>query len=314
METYNECRLCPRNCGVNRSLKKGYCQVTAQVRVALTALHYGEEPPLAGAGGSGTIFFSGCQLRCPFCQNWQISRGDHGREITIQKLASLMLQLQQAGAANINLVTGTPFIPAIAAALKDARINGLTVPAVWNSGGYEEVNMLRLLKDDVRIYLPDLKTLNKTSGQQLYAAGDYAEKTLAMLNYLLDNFPLQWNGALLRQGVIIRHLVLPGYLAETAAVLAWFARHAKGRALLSLLTQYTPVAIPGEQRVIPQRSLNRTEEEELIAMLKRYDIEEGFFQDLINDCSWLPDFNKPNPFAGELARTLWPGDCEEAEC
>jgi len=271
--------------------------------LATAALHFGEEPPLTPTGGSGAFFFANCQLNCPFCQNYQISHFGMGKKIDVNQLVDLMLTMQQLEADNINLVSATPYLPSIITAIKEARGQGLILPIVWNSGGYEEVSSLKLLADEVKIYLPDLKTLNTLTAKTLYK-DDYVAKALESLHYLAANFPLIYENGLLKQGVILRHLALPAKLEETEEVIAYFAKYFKDKILLSLLTQYTPVVIPGEGRLIPNRCLNKNEEQKLIKLLQKYDINEGFFQDLVLG-DWLPNFKENKSFKGNLAKTIW---------
>lgn len=300
------CRLCPRSCLTDRSVKLGFCRQSGQMKLASAVLHFGEEPPLAGSGGSGAFFFSGCQLRCPFCQNWQISQAGHGKAIGVEVLADLFVKAQSLGAANINLVSATPHAPSVAAALRLAKEKGLATPALWNTGGYEEKALLASIADVISLWLPDLKTLNSASAVRLYRAKHYVEKAPQAILWMAENYPLVYEGPLLRQGVIMRHLILPGRLNETYEVLAWFAKHLKGKALLSLLTQYTPVKIPNETREIPQRFLSQKENEAVLAMLDQLGIDEGFFQDLEPSSAWLPDFFQKKPFSEKLARSIWP--------
>jgi putative pyruvate formate lyase activating enzyme len=288
---------------------------------------------VTGIGGSGTIFVTGCTLGCKFCQNWQISQKGMGRKISLDEFARICLYLQNAGAENINIVTGSHVIPSIAAGVKLARKEGLFIPILWNSSSYENVSALELLKHTVSVYLPDLKTLDSDISARYFNAEDYPETTTKAILKMMDMQNLRFgkprtktslgktisrpdemnHETLIQSGVIIRHLVLPDHLESTRKVLHWFAEHAQGRALLSLMMQYTPVytndqlAMSNEQKneIIPDRYVNEKEYEIVTNWLEEYGIDDGFYQELVPDNDWLPDFNRHNPFSSELSRTLW---------
>ena len=241
-ESYARCLQCPRACGVNRAAgKTGFCGESAELRIALACLHFGEEPLITVRGGSGTIFFTGCNLRCAFCQNYQISQQGMGAAVSTAEFADICLRLQEAGAENINLVTGSHHIPAIAAGLTQARSRGLTIPACWNASGYDSVEELKKLEGLVTVWLPDFKTLSSPLAQQLCAAADYPQRAKEALLWMIAHNPLHIEKDKLLQGVIIRHLFLPGRFAETADVLDWLKANADGKAIISLMSQYTPV-------------------------------------------------------------------------
>ncbi len=335
---YSSCRLCPRNCGVNRlDGVTGYCGETADLNIAAASIHRGEEPPVTGHGGSGTIFVSGCTLGCAFCQNWQISQKGMGRIITLDEFSRISLELQHAGAENINIVTGSHLIPSIAAGLELARKQGLFIPVLWNSSSYENVSALELLKETVSVYLPDLKTLDSGISKHYFNADDYPETAEKAVIKMMDFQKLRFgkprtknalgkalsppheinHETVIQSGVIIRHLVLPGHLESTRNVLHWFAEHAQGRALLSLMMQYTPVSQNGEpgagnndQRTpdndaISNRYVEEREYERVLGWLEEYGIDDGFYQELVPSSDWLPDFNRHNPFSSELSQTIW---------
>ena len=307
---YQACGLCPRNCGVDRLAgARGFCGETAALRIASAGIHRGEEPLVTGSGGSGTIFVSGCNLRCRFCQNWQISRAGLGREVGEDELVRICIALQEAGAENINLVTGSHAAPALVSGVRAARRRGLRIPVLWNSSAYESPGTLDLLKSTVDVYLPDLKTLDPALSAALFHAPDYPETAQGAIGKMLEFRPLRYNPAgVLVSGVIIRHLALPGLLDSTGEVLRWFARHARGRALLSLMTQYTPPgeAVAGEapDPAVPERFISKEEYDTLLQWLEDLDIAEGFYQELVPDRNWLPNFTRPNPFQPELSTPL----------
>lgn len=286
--------------------------------LACATRHYGEEPPLIGAdeggGGSGTLFFSGCSLRCGFCQNRQLSRSEVGREISQAEFVEICLELQRRGAENINLVSATPFIPSLEAGVAAARAAGLRLPVVWNSSGYELPETVERLAGFVNSFLPDLKLLNPELSGRLFAAADYPERATAAVKRMTE----------LRPGSIIRHLVLPGLLHETRRVLEWFAHEVKEHALLSLMVQF---AVPepsgrtdGGSRVqgpnpgsawrrgvsaLENRPLTAVEYERLLQWLDELEIDEGFIQEPGDEELWWPDFSRHNPFPPEHSKVVW---------
>jgi putative pyruvate formate lyase activating enzyme len=299
----------------------GYCGETSQLRLAFAGLHRGEEPPLSGEKGSGTVFVAGCNLRCNFCQNWQISGGSvagkHsgngrplGKVVSADEFAGICLELQSRGAENINIVTGSHAIPAIVQGLDAAKSIGLNIPILWNSSGYESPVTLELLGNHIDTYLPDLKTLDKTLATRFFNAPDYPDAVVQSILKMIKN----------SRRVIIRHLILPGYLESTRSVLRWFAETAmEGGALLSLMSQYTPIIGNGEwgggnaalgsgdleKDVSPRRFLSKREYDTVIGWLDEFDIEDGFCQELLAGSDWLPDFTRPNPFSSELSVPVW---------
>lgn len=236
------CTLCPRACGADRTRGRGLCGGGDTPRLARAALHHWEEPCISGERGSGTVFFSGCPLRCCFCQNGAISEGNFGADITTQRLADIFLQLQSQGAHNINLVTGTHYIPWIVEAVRLAR-PALTLPIVYNSGGYETVEALRLLAGTVDVYLPDLKYHSPALSARYSAAPDYFERaSLAILEMYRQTGPAQLGpDGLLKKGLVVRHMVLPGQWRDSLAILDWLAANLPmEEVLMSLMCQYTP--------------------------------------------------------------------------
>jgi putative pyruvate formate lyase activating enzyme len=305
-DPYAPCLLCPRACAVDRtSGETGVCGETRAMRAACACLHFGEEPPVTGTGGSGVVFFTGCTLRCRACQNAQLSRDGFGAELSMDDLSGLFLRLQREGAENVNAVTGTHFLPGILEAWQAARARGLVIPLVWNSSGYETVNAVRKLGPHVAFFLPDLKTLDPTLADCWFKEPEYPRIAAAALHAMAEVRPLERGpDGLPTRGVIVRHLVLPGRLESTREVLAWFSKHLAGRALLSLMSQYTP--IPGRQLEPPfDRGLTRGEWEAALEALEELGIEDGFVQDLEPGTDWLPDFTRERPFSAERARMVW---------
>jgi putative pyruvate formate lyase activating enzyme len=304
-DPYRSCTLCPRACRTDRvGGREGPCGETAALRAACACLHFGEEPPITGSGGSGTVFFTGCTLRCGFCQNWQTSSCSAGAELTGEELTRIFLLLQSRGAENVNIVTGTQFLPGILGALDGARSRGLSIPMVWNSSGYETREAVETLAPAVSFFLPDLKTLDPVLAREHLHAADYPRHAAGALLAMAELKPLAWDGETPVAGTIVRHLVLPGCLEQTREVLAWFRENLYGRALLSLMFQYTP--IPGRPLPPPfDRMTSRAEYEGAVGMLEDLGIDDGFCQGPVPDASWLPDFERPKPFSSELSRMVW---------
>jgi len=299
---YRNCRLCPRDCRVDRAAgREGYCGEGARARLAWAGLHRGEEPPLVGEHGSGTVFFTGCTLRCSFCQNRQISREGMGRDVTGLELADIFLALQREGAANVNLVTGTPFLPSIEAALAEARGRGLSLPVVWNSSGYETAAAVERLARFVDVFLPDLKTLDAEVARRYFRAADYPEVAARAVRAMAEAAPVEWDGDGLRRGMILRHLVLPGHLEASRAVLEFYNEHLREKALLSLMVQYIPPC-PGAE---PAGRISEADYGRVLDWLDELGIEEGFLQDLDAESPWIPDFARANPFPPGFGRPVW---------
>lgn len=270
------CTLCPRACGVDRTRQTGYCSMPAQAVVARAALHYGEEPVIGGKQGSGAIFFAGCSLKCVYCQNFALSRGEIGREIGAQRLAQIFQELEAQGAKNIDLVNPSHFAPAVREALAIYRPR---VPVVWNSSGYESVESIREMEGLVDIYLPDMKYMTSAVSGRFSGAPDYfahASKTLREMARQTGRAVIGEDG-LMKRGMIVRHLVLPGHIDESRKVLVWI-RRALPDAWLSLMAQYTPF---GEAWRYPplDRMLTPEEYEQAVGIAEALGFENGFFQE-----------------------------------
>jgi putative pyruvate formate lyase activating enzyme len=253
--TYLRCNLCPRMCGVDRTTVTGFCGCGSRIKVARAALHYWEEPCISGERGSGTVFFSGCTLRCRYCQNSKISLGGFGKEITPERLARIFLELQDKGAHNINLVTPTQFLLPVIEALDIARPE-LGIPVVYNCGGYERAETVRALKGYVDIFLPDIKYCSSDLSCRYSLAPDYFEVACCAVSEMVKQSgpPVFGNDGMLRSGVIVRHMVLPGQRHDSMKILEWLAEALpRDGFLISLMSQYTPYAADGDYPELNRR-------------------------------------------------------------
>lgn len=276
------CTLCPRRCGVNRAAGElGYCKANAKIKAARAALHYWEEPCLSGTAGSGTVFFSHCTLQCVFCQNSQISTERFGAELSADQLCSTFLSLQKQGALNLNLVTPTHFVPQIIEALSLARKNGLYLPVIYNTSGYETAETIRMLDGWIDIYLPDFKYWDNQFAADYSHAPDYAEYATQAIKEMIKQVGLprfQKNGAM-RKGVIVRHLMLPGLLGDTKQVLRHLWTTFGDQIYISLMNQYTPL-----NRLLthwPQlnRTISQEEYRQAVGYMLSLGISQGFIQE-----------------------------------
>lgn len=287
------CNLCPRKCNIKREaltdIGKGFCNMGENPVIARASLHFWEEPPISGSRGSGTVFFSGCNLKCAFCQNEEISRGCFGKEISVKRLREIYFELIEQGAHNINLVTGTHFINAIAESLKEP----LPVPVVYNCGGYETTNSLKLLENKVQIYLPDLKYSDDELALKYSEAPDYFETaTNAIKEMYRQVRKCEFNeDGIMTKGVIIRHLILPNHLENTKKVIDWVKENFNnGEVLFSLMSQFTP----NKTCKFPEltRRLTQEEYDEIEEYLFNSGIEDGFMQELSSAKEeYIPPFN-----------------------
>lgn len=242
-ELYNSCELCPRKCHINRNINKGICSNTSTLKVARSALHYFEEPSISGTNGSGTIFFSGCNLKCCYCQNKEISSDNFGINISVERLSELMLELQKKKANNINLVTPTHFVPSIIEAIKLARRNGLSIPIVYNTSGYESVATIKLLAGYIDIYLTDFKYFDNKLGEDLSKVKNYFEIASLALEEMYKQVgknKFASNG-MMTKGIIVRCLVLPTKGTDTKKIINYLYKKYQDNIYLSIMNQYTPV-------------------------------------------------------------------------
>jgi len=301
LKLLEECRLCPRHCRSRRLTGgKGACLTGRWAEVASWCIHQGEEPCISGKCGSGTVFFAHCNLSCLFCQNHEISQEwpEGKNEIKPDELADVFMELQAAGAHNINWVSPSHVVPQAVEALEIAAEQGLSIPIVYNSNGYDSVETLRLLDGIVDIYMPDLKYASNKNANDLSAALGYVENSRAAIGEMWrQTGPLEFDGeGVAERGLLVRHLVLPGDLARTREVLAFLARLPGGPPALSLMAQYHP-SFKAVDHPLLNRPLEAAEYEDALSALEELKIESGYVQQLDSSSAFLPDFHHPgNPF------------------
>ena len=278
---WNSCMLCPRRCKADRIRKQGSCGTGMGIRVARAALHMWEEPCISGEEGSGAVFFAGCSLGCVYCQNREIAAGLAGKEISEERLTEIYLELQGKGANNINLVTAGHYLPYIISSVGRARERGLNIPIVYNTGGYEETDALKLLEGTVNIYLPDLKYLSPELAARYSHAPDYPEIACAALEEMVRQVgePEFDDRGMMTKGVIVRHLVLPGHVRESKKVIRYLYETYKDRIYLSIMNQYTPM--PGIEEAYPElgRTVTAREYDEVVDYAIDLGVENGFIQE-----------------------------------
>jgi putative pyruvate formate lyase activating enzyme len=272
LEEMLECRLCPRQCGANRIIRPGTCGAGAAVQLAKACLHHWEEPCISGPRGSGAVFFTHCSLRCSFCQNYPVSHEGLGKPTTVARLAEIFLELQDQGAHNINLVTPTHYVPHIREALLSIKGTRLTIPVIYNSSGYDDVRALRRLVGLIDIYLPDLKYYDSRLSRRWSRAPDYFEWASRAVVEMLRQVgpPIFDEDGILRRGLMIRHLTLPGMLEDSKRVVDWVLDNLPGDVYLNLMSQYTPL---GHAKRFPE--LNTVVTSEQYSALVDYAMERG---------------------------------------
>lgn len=283
------CKLCPRQCGALRTETRGegFCGMPAQPSLARASLHHWEEPCVSGSRGSGAVFFSGCVLGCVFCQNGPISRERRGKTVSVQRLREIFEELVRQGAHNINLVSPTPYIPAIREALEEP----LPVPVVWNTGGYERVESLRALEGRVQVWLPDLKYADSALAERYSGAPDYFETAASAIREMYrQTGDCVLEDGLIKRGVIIRHLLLPGALENAKAVMDWVAETFRpGQVMFSLMAQYTPQ--PGAEGLLSRR-VTGAEYRAALAYLENLGVTDGYRQERSSaKREFTPDFD-----------------------
>ncbi len=268
----NPCVLCPRRCKVGRSKgQTGFCGIADVPMVSSVGPHFGEEAELVGTGGSGTIFFAGCNLGCMFCQNFDISHHRHGSQLTIEQLAQSMLELQNYSCSNINLVTPTHIVPAITAAIELAQKKGLTLPIVYNTGGYDSVETLELLADFIDIYMPDMKYSDSKVAQELSSAADYPQINRSAVKEMHRQVgDLQVEEGLAKRGLLVRHLVLPNKLAGSFEIIDFLAEQISRKTAINVMAQYRPC-----YEASSHTKINRRPTPQEIESVRHYALEKG---------------------------------------
>lgn len=294
MNKYENCLLCPRKCGINRSTgQTGVCGVSSEIKVARAALHYWEEPCISGKRGSGAVFFSGCSLHCVFCQNREISDGKAGKLISKERLSDIFMELADKGANNINLVTPGQYIPDIVWAVNDAKSRGMKLPIIYNTSGYENVTELKLLEGIVDVYLPDFKYMDSTLSARYSRAKDYPSVAKQALSEMVRQQPdvvIDDATGLIQNGVIVRQLLLPGHVNDAKAVLKYLYDTYHDHVYISMMSQFTPIALKDYPEI--NRTVTRREYERLVDYALEIGITNAFIQegDVAKD-SFIPAFD-----------------------
>ena len=287
------CNLCPRNCNTDRSTKVGYCKMTDILKVSRAALHFWEEPCISGEKGSGTVFFSGCNMGCVYCQNQDISHEGFGKEITVERLAEIFIELEKKSAHNINLVTPTHFAPRIVQAVKISRKNGLSVPVVYNTSGYEKAENIENLKGTVDVFLPDFKYFYSETAKKYSFCADYPQMVKkAIAQMVKQTGPCVFdNDGMIQKGVIVRVLVLPGHTDEAKQIIEYLYTTYKDDIFISIMSQYTPCT---DLQKYPEinRKLTQEEYDDVIDFAVELGLENGFVQEGESASeSFIPPFN-----------------------
>ena len=294
MNKYENCLLCPRKCGINRSTgQTGICGVSSEIKVARAALHYWEEPCISGKRGSGAVFFSGCSLHCVFCQNREISDGKEGKVISKERLRDIFMELADKGANNINLVTPGQYIPDIVWVVNDAKSRGMKLPIIYNTSGYENVTELKLLEGIVDVYLPDFKYMDSTLSAMYSRAKDYPSVAKQALSEMVRQQPdvvIDDATGLIQKGVIVRQLLLPGHVNDAKAVLKYLYDTYHDHVYISMMSQFTPIALKDYPEI--NRTVTRREYERLVDYALEIGITNAFIQegDVAKD-SFIPAFD-----------------------
>ena len=288
-----KCELCPRMCGINRYKKLGFCGAGDKLKIARAALHMWEEPCISGENGSGTIFFSYCNLKCIYCQNYDISTKNYGKEITTERLTEIMIELQVKGANNINLVTPTHYVPQIIEAIKLARNNGLNIPIVYNTSGYERKETIKLLDGYIDIYLTDMKYFSDRYAMEYSKAKDYFKYAKEALDEMYNQVgsPVFNEKGIMKKGIIVRHLILPGLVNDSKNIINYLYKTYQDNIYISIMNQYTPLDSVKEHKVL-NRTITKKEYDEVIDYAISIGIENAFIQEgETQKESFIPSFN-----------------------
>lgn len=294
------CTVCPRRCGVDRTGgERGFCGAGAGVTVAHFGPHFGEEPPITGTGGSGNIFFSFCNLRCVFCQNYQISHEGQGKAVSPEELVAMFFSLESRGCHNINLVSPTPYVPFIAEAIKEAKRRGIGIPFLYNTNAYDSIGALKSLEGLIDIYLPDFKYWGEGIARKLSGASGEAPypecARAAIMEMKRQVGDLVVEDGIARRGILLRHLVLPGGLAGSRQIFAWVGENLGTQTWIGLMSQYLPLHHSGRYPML-RRKIRREEYDEAVSFLINNGFENVFIQELESAPLFVPDFGKEEPF------------------
>lgn len=291
-EILKKCNLCPRNCGVNRYESLGFCKASDKVKVAYYSLHQWEEPVISGINGSGTVFFSNCNLKCIFCQNKKISTLGYGKEISNERLKEIFLELQAKGAHNINLVTPTHYVPQIVEVLKEAKTAGLNIPIVYNTSSYENVSTIMLLEGTVDVYLADLKYFDDSLGCKYSKCENYFEVAKAAIEAMYEQVgKFEIVDDLMVNGVIVRVLVLPGHTDDSKNLIKYLYETYGNNIIISIMNQYTPVEVIDKYPNL-NRKVSDEEYEDVTSFAVELGVEMAFIQEgETQDTSFIPDFD-----------------------
>ena len=276
---FENCNLCGFKCDVNRNNKKGVCGLGVLPKLSLVSTHMWEEPCISGNKGSGTIFFSGCNFSCVFCQNYQISQEDFGKEVSIERLAEIFVEQQERGVNNINLVSPTPYVPVIIEAIKIAKERGLNIPIVYNTNGYDSLETLKMLEGYIDIYLPDFKYFDDEVALKYSKAPNYFEvttKALLEMQRQVGKVQFDENG-IMQKGLIIRHLILPGNVLQTKKILSWIKENMPKDIYISIMAQYFPTYKAKEIEAI-NRKITKKEYEIVTNLINEF--QNGYIQEL----------------------------------
>ncbi len=292
-----KCKICPRNCNVNRaSGVKGYCKCDDKIKLALVSTHYFEEPCISGKNGSGTVFFSNCNLNCIYCQNYEISQENKGEVVSIERLAEIFLEQQKRGVDNINLVTPTMYANQIIESIKIARNNGLSIPIIYNSNAYENVETIKSLNGYIDVYLPDLKYYSNDIALKYSKAPNYFEvatKAIKEMYKQVGKAQFDENG-ILQKGIIIRHLILPSHIQNTKHILKWIKDNMPEDIIVSVMAQYFPTYKAKEDNLI-NRKISRREYKDVENFLFTLDFKNGYMQELgEHEEEFVPRFDFSN--------------------
>ena len=296
MKELENCKLCPRECGIDRSKTIGACKATDKVKVALASIHSYEEPCISGIEGSGTVFFSNCNLRCVYCQNFEISRDGFGKEITVERLADIFIEQQSRGVNNINLVTPTMYVDSIIEAIKIAKSKGLIIPIVYNSSGYEKAETIKKLEGYIDVYLPDFKYATNRLAKKYSGVNNYVESVIPAIREMIRQAgkPIFNDKGIMTKGVIIRHMILPNNVLNTKMVLKKIKEEFKDNTLISVMAQYFP---SGDAAKYPEinRKITVEELEEVENYLEELEMDNGYIQELgEHEEEYVPNFDLSN--------------------